>query len=175
MKGGNREERGGFASRLTMLIEQAVGIIRWIAQPSLTQLMLRLALAVPFWRSGILKWNGFLQLNDTAIYLFTDEFKLHLPGGPYDFPAPAVMAFLAGSAEIIFPLLLVLGLGTRFAALGLLFMTGIVELTVPDGWPIHLSWAAMALAIMAWGPGRLSIDQTLGRLPGLSTKEGASA
>ena len=175
MKTSNREGRGGFASRLTMLIEQAVGIIRWIAQPSLTQLVLRLALAVPFWKSGILKWNGFLQLNDTAIYLFTDEFKLHLPGGPYDFPAPAVTAFLAGSAEIIFPLLLVLGLGTRFAALGLLFMTGIVELTVPEGWPIHITWAAMALAIMAWGPGRLSIDHALGRLPGLRVKEAASS
>ena len=175
MKGSNREGRGGFVSRLTMLIEQAVGIIRWIAQPSLTQLVLRLALAVPFWKSGILKWNGFLQLNDTAIYLFTDEFKLHLPGGPYDFPAPAVTAFLAGSAEIIFPLLLVLGLGTRFAAFGLLFMTGIVELTVPEGWPIHITWAAMALAIMAWGPGRLSIDHALGRLPGLRVKEAASS
>ena len=175
MKGGNREERGGFAHGLTTLIDQAVGIIRWIALPSLTQLVLRLALAVPFWRSGILKWNGFLQLNDTAIYLFTDEFKLHLPGGPYDFPAPAVMAFLAGSAEIFFPLLLVLGLGTRFAALGLLFMTGIVELTVPDGWPIHITWAAMALAIMAWGPGRLSIDHALCRLPGLRVKEAVSS
>ena len=173
MKGGNREERGGFAHGLTTLIDQAVGIIRWIAQPSLTQLVLRLALAVPFWKSGILKWNGLLQLNDTAIYLFTDEFKLHLPGGPYDFPAPAVTAFLAGSAEIIFPLLLVLGLGTRFAAFGLLFMTGIVELTVPEGWPIHITWAAMALGIMAWGPGRLSIDHALGRLPGLRVKEAA--
>ncbi len=123
--------------------------------------MLRLALSVPFWKSGILKWNGFLQLNDTAVYLFSDEFKLHLPGGPYDFPAPAAMAFLSGCGEIIFPVLLVLGLGTRFAALGLLFMTCIVELTVPDGWPIHITWAAMALAIMAWGPGRLSIDHAL--------------
>ena len=175
MKGGNREERGGFAHGLTTLIDQAVGIIRWIAQPSLTQLILRLALAVPFWKSGILKWNGFLQLNDTAIYLFTDEFKLHLPGGPYDFPAPAVMAFLSGSGEIIFPLLLVLGLGTRFAALGLLFMTGIVELTVPEGWPIHITWVAMALAIMAWGPGRLSIDHALCRLPGLRVKEAVSS
>ena len=64
---------------------------------------------------------GFLRLNDTAITLFTDEFKLHLPGGPYDFPAaPAVMAFLSGCGEIGFPVLLVLGLGTRFAATGLL-------------------------------------------------------
>ena len=85
------------------------------------------------------------------------------------------MAFLTGCGEIIFPVLLVLGLGTRFAALGLLFMTCIVELTVPDGWPIHITWAAMALAIMAWGPGRLSIDHALSRLSGLRVKEAASA
>jgi putative oxidoreductase len=172
---GKPEERGGVVQGLATIIDRAVGIIRWIAQPTLAQLVLRLALAVPFWKSGILKWNGFLQLNDTAIYLFSDEFKLHLPGGPYDFPAPAVMAFLSGCGEIIFPVLLVLGFATRFAALGLLLMTCIVELTVPDGWPIHITWAAMALAIMAWGPGRLSIDHALSRLPGLRAKEAASA
>jgi len=171
MTRGQREERVGVVHRLTTIIDQAAEIVGWIAQPSLAQLMLRLALAVPFWKSGILKWNGILQLNDTAIDLFTDEFKLHLPGGPYDFPAPAVMAFLSGCGEIIFPVLLVLGFGTRFAALGLLFMTCIVELTVPDGWPIHITWAAMALAIMAWGPGRLSVDHLLCRWPGLRAKE----
>src|ERR1700740_353983 len=164
MKPSNGQERGGVVGPATTIIDQAVGITRWIAQPSLAQLMLRLALAVPFWRSGILKWGGFLQLNDTAIDLFTDEFKLHLPGGPYDFPAPALMAFLSGSGEIIFPVLLVLGLGTRFAALGLLFMTVIVELTVPEGWPVHITWAAMALGIMAWGPGRFSVDYLLRHL-----------
>ena len=175
MKAGTREERSGVVDQLMTLFDQAVGIIRWIAQPSLAQFMLRLALAVPFWKSGILKWNGFLQLNDTAIYLFTEEFKLHLPRGPYDFPAPAAMAFLSGCGEIIFPVLLVLGFGTRFAALGLLFMTCIVELTVPDGWPIHLTWAAMALGIMAWGPGRLSVDYAIGRLPGLCASNAANA
>jgi putative oxidoreductase len=141
-----------------LLADRAGGVIRAIAQPSLVQLVLRVALAVPFWRSGILKWDGFLQLNDTAVTLFSDEFMLHLPGGPYPFPAPALMAFLSGSGEIIFPILLVLGFATRFAGLGLLCMTAIVELTVPDGWPVHITWAAMALAIMAWGPGRISID-----------------
>ena len=141
-----------------LLIDWASRLVQEVALPSLVQLVMRLALAVPFWRSGILKWNGFLKLSDTAVALFSDEFMLHLPGGPYHFPAPAVMAFLSGCGEIMFPVLLVLGLGTRFAALGLLFMTLIVELTVPEGWPIHLTWAAMALGIMAWGPGRISID-----------------
>jgi putative oxidoreductase len=137
-------------------------LVEQLAQPWLVQLILRIAIAVPFWKSGILKWQGFLQLNDTAITLFTDEFQLHLPGGPYPFPAPAVVAFLSGCGEVLFPVLIVLGIGTRFAAIGLLLMTCIIELTVPDGWPIHLTWAAMALGIAAWGPGRISLDYLLG-------------
>ena len=141
-------------------------VISAIATPSLTQFVLRCSLAVPFWRSGVNKWDGFLQLSDTAVLLFSLEFQLHLPGGPYPFPAPAVFAFVAGSAEILLPILLVLGLATRLAALGLLVMTLVVELTVPDGWPIHVTWAAMALGIMAWGPGRASLDHLIGRRKG---------
>ena len=144
--------------RIGGLVERASAIVRAIAQPSLTQLVLRCALAVPFWRSGVNKWDGFLQLNDVAVLLFSSEFKLHLPGGPYAFPAPGVMAFAAGSAEILLPILLVFGLATRFSALGLLVMTLVVQLTAPSGWPLHLTWAAMALGIMAWGPGRVSLD-----------------
>ena len=147
-------------------MERANAIVRAIAQPSLTQLVLRFGLAIPFWRSGVNKWDGFLQLNDVAVLLFSSEFKLHLPGGPYPFPAPGAFAFAAGSAEILLPILLVLGLGTRLAALGLLAMTLVVQLTVPDGWPLHMTWAAMALGIMAWGPGRLSLDHGIERLGG---------
>jgi len=149
--------------RLGLLVEKANLVIETLAQPSFVQLVMRLALAVPFWKSGILKWDGFLKLSDTAVTLFTDEFMLHLPGGPYHYPMPTVMAFLSGCGEITFPVLLVLGLATRFAAMGLLFMTVIVELTVPDGWPVHITWAAMALGIMAWGPGRISLDNVVHR------------
>lgn len=151
-----------FPAVLISAIGTAKRLIQTLAQPWLAQLVLRLALAVPFWKSGILKWHGFLRLNDTAIDLFTQEFRLHLPGGPYPFPAPAIFAFLSGCGEVTFPVLLVLGLGTRFAAAGLILMTCIVELTVPDGWPIHLTWLAMALGIAAWGPGLISIDYLLG-------------
>jgi putative oxidoreductase len=153
---GRRQGVGG-------LVERVDAIVCAIAQPSLTQLVLRFGLAVPFWRSGVNKWDGFLQLNDVAVLLFSSEFMLHLPGGPYAFPAPGVMAFAAGSAEILLPVLLVLGLATRLAALGLLAMTIVIQLTVPDGWPLHLTWAAMALGIMAWGPGRISLDYWIGR------------
>jgi putative oxidoreductase len=155
---------------LVCLAGKAIGLMQIIAFPSLVQLVMRLALAVPFWKSGSLKWAGFLKLNDTAVTLFTEEFTLHLPSGPYHYPAPALMAFLSGCGEITFSVLLVLGLATRFAALGLLFMTLIIELTVPDGWPIHITWAAMALSIMAWGPGRVSVDHMVGRIFGLSNE-----
>jgi putative oxidoreductase len=154
-------QRGGWQAVIGTLVERGNDVVRAIAQPSLTQLILRFALAVPFWRSGVNKWDGLLQLNETAVLLFSSEFQLHLPGGPYAFPAPAVMAFAAGSAEILLPILLVLGLATRFGAFGLLVMTLVVQLTVPGGWPLHLTWAAMALGIMAWGPGRLSFDHLI--------------
>nr|WP_312032690.1 DoxX family protein [Sinorhizobium psoraleae] len=134
------------------------GLIAAIAPTSLAQFALRVGLAVPFWRSGISKWDGFLQLNDVAVLLFTSEFQLHLPGGPYPFPAPAVTAFVVACAEVLLSTLLVLGLATRLVALGLLAMTIVIQLTVPDGWPIHLTWAAMALGIITWGAGRLSVD-----------------
>jgi putative oxidoreductase len=155
----DRERRPGWSA----LVERTNAGLRAIAQPSLTQLALRFGLAVPFWRSGVNKWDGFLQLNDVAVLLFRSEFKLHLPGGPYAFPAPGLMAFAAGSAEILLPVLLVLGLATRWAAFGLLMMTLVVQLTVPDGWPLHLTWAAMAFGVMAWGPGRVSLDHWIGR------------
>lgn len=137
------------------------GLLSW---PGLTQFALRIALAVPFWQSGLLKWSGFAQLNETALLLFSEEFRLHLPGGPYGFPAPEAAAFLAGTIEVVAPILLVVGLGTRFVALVLLLMTMVVQLTIPDGWPVHLSWAAMALGLMSWGPGRLSLDHALAKV-----------
>jgi putative oxidoreductase len=121
--------------------------------------VLRVALAVPFFRSGLTKWDGFLQLAPSATYLFSDEFKLHIFGGIYDFPFPDLFALVDGVAEIALPILLVLGLATRFAALALLVMTGVIQLVVPEGWAnFHLPWAGLALAIIALGPGPLSLD-----------------
>ena len=95
--------------------------------------------------------------------MFEEIFKLHILGGEYPFPMPVVVAHLVGMAEITLPILLILGLGTRFVALGLLIMTGIIQLTIPEGWAnFHLPWASMALAIIALGPGSLSLDRVIG-------------
>ncbi len=132
---------------------------------SVARPVLRVALAVPFFRSGLTRWDGFLSLAPSAEYLFEEEFKLHLFGGVFDIPAPLVVAHLTSLAEITLPVLLVIGLATRFAALGLLAMVGVIQLVVPDGWAnFHLPWAALAIAIVALGAGPLSLDALILRL-----------
>jgi putative oxidoreductase len=143
-------------------------VVEWLARPAriVAPPVLRIALAVPFFKSGLTKWDGFLSLSPAAEFLFQDEFKLHIFGQAHDFPIPTTFAYLDGIAEIVLPVLLVIGLATRFSALALLVMTGVIQLVVPDGWAnFHLPWAGLALAIIALGPGALSLDHLLGELP----------
>jgi putative oxidoreductase len=149
---------------LLRIIDQAESLIARLVPSSLASLVLRVALAIPFYKSGLTKWDGFLKISDTPELLFTEEFKLHILGRSYDYPFPVVMAWGSSLAEIILPVLLVIGWGTRFAAFGLLLMTALIQLTIPDGWAnFHLPWAAMAIAIILLGPGRLSADWLLRR------------
>lgn len=114
-------------------------------------LILRLPVAAVFWRSGQTKLDGW-QLSDSALELFTNEYKLPLID-------PAIAAYLATFAEHLFPILLVLGLATRFAAFALLIMTLVIEIFVyPDAWPTHGTWTACFLVLMAQGAGRISLD-----------------
>jgi putative oxidoreductase len=147
----------GGAAAANLLQEMVDGLARVasVAAPP----VLRIALAVPFFRSGLTKWDGFLTLSPAAAYLFEDEFKLHVFGRVHDFPFPLVVAWFDGLAEIVLPVLLVVGLATRFSALAILVMTAVIQLVVPEGWAnFHLPWAAMAIALIALGPGRLSLD-----------------
>jgi len=154
-------------ARMDFVIRTANTAASWLGRLALLVAppVLRVALAMPFFRSGLTRWDGFLSLSPSAAYLFEEEFKLHIFGATFDFPMPLVVAHITGTAEIILPILLVLGLGTRFAALGLLVMTGVIQLVVPDGWAnFHLPWAAMALGLIALGPGPLSFDRVLDRM-----------
>ncbi len=151
-----------FASA-TVLIGALAGWIGWVAS-FVARPLLRVALAIPFLRSGLTKWDGFLSLSPAAQYLFEEMFQLHLFGRTYPFPAPDIVAYIDAVAEIVLPVLLLAGLATRFSAFGLLVMTGVIQLTVPEGWAnFHLPWAALAVAIMALGPGALSLDRLIER------------
>jgi putative oxidoreductase len=115
---------------------------------SLLAVPLRLAAATVFWNSAMTKlanWN-------TAVELFAEEYKVPLL-------PPELAAYMALSIELTMPVLLVLGLATRAAALVLLGMTAVIEVFVyPLAWPTHIQWAAMLLVLLCRGPGKLSLD-----------------
>ena len=148
-----------FTWRLRRALDGLAGIARAIAPP-----LLRIALALPFLRSGLTRSNGFLSIAPGTLYLFENQFKLHLFGNVIDLPAPDTLAFATGIAEITLPILLFAGLATRVAAFALLIMTGVIQLVFPDGWvTFHLYWAALAVSIVALGPGPLSVDYLIDR------------
>ena len=127
---------------------------------SLLLLVQRLGIAAVFFMSGRTKIadGTWLTLSDGAFELFRTDYAL-----PFIAPLPATYA--ATTAEHLLPILLVLGLCTRFAAGGLLVMTAVIEIFVyPDAWPTHLSWAGMLLPLIALGGGKLSLDRVF-RLP----------
>jgi putative oxidoreductase len=143
------------ASTFFYRAERFVTRLGWILGP----IAARIALALPFLRSGRTRWDGFLTISPGTAYLFEDQFKLHIFGHLYAFPAPDRVAFIVGCAEIILPVLLLVGLATRFSAFGLLIMTAVIQLVFPEAWVnFHLYWASLALAVMALGPGPVSLD-----------------
>jgi len=135
------------------LIERAIAFLEQIPY-SLVALAARIFPAAVFWQSGQTKLEGW-HLSDNAIYLFREEYKLPLID-------PVIAAHLAAFAEHFFPILLVLGLATRFAALALLGMTLVIEIFVyPGAWPTHGTWAACFLILIARGAGAWSLDHVI--------------
>tara|TARA_R110001599_G_scaffold351965_1_gene585322 strand:+ start:10867 stop:11328 length:462 start_codon:yes stop_codon:yes gene_type:complete len=128
----------------------------------------RFSIAAVFWKSGQTKVEGLAidfingefqfgwpHLSFSANYLFSDEYNLPLI-------PPEWAAVSAASAEHIFPILILLGLATRFSALALLVMTLTIQVFVyPDAYPTHGVWAAVLLYLMAKGPGKWSLDHWL--------------
>lgn len=155
------------ASPLTRGLQRAVAAMEGIPH-SFIALVARFSIAAVFWNSGQTKVQGFVlnlvsgefspgwpRLSDSALALFRDEYRL-------PFIAPEWAAPLAATAEHVFPLLLLLGLATRFSALALLGMTLVIQVFVyPGAYATHGTWAAVLLFLMARGPGTVSLDHAL--------------
>ena len=143
--------------KLANLYLRATTLAAWLLPPSLLLLVQRLGVASIFFLSGRTKVSGLLTITDSTYELFRGDYRLPLV-------PPELAAHAATYSEHLFPILLVLGLGTRFAALALLGMTSVIEIFVyPDAWSTHLSWAGLLLPIVAMGGGRWSLDALLGR------------
>ena len=149
----------------------------------LSSLFLRLLVAKVFLASGLTKWNGFFQFNTEKYDLFLYEFFCPDPvregalllcnAETLDYEEGSAIvrfiestAFMTGVLEVALPVLLIVGLFTRFAALGLLGMTLFIQLAVFPEWSHWWNpaawWAASLLAIVAFGPGRIALDRVFG-------------
>ena len=131
-------------------------------------LLARIGLAFTFWLSGQTKIEGLVldpfglqvqwgwpHVSESALELFRSEYALPLL-------PPEWAALMAATAEHVLPLMLILGLGTRVAALGVLGMTLVIQVFVyPLAFPTHALWAASALALLVHGGGRLALDRPL--------------
>jgi len=156
-----------FIGKLSGLVRWAVGFFSCLPN-SLIALIGRFSIAAVFWKSGQTKIEGFAldfisgefafgwpSLSDSAVALFQEEYKLPLI-------PPELAAPLAAFAEHFFPVLILIGLATRFSALALLVMTLTIQIFVyPDAYPTHGVWAAVLLFLVARGAGVISVDHLL--------------
>ncbi len=121
-----------------------------LASP-IANLLIRLWVANVFFKSGLTKIKSW----DSTMYLFENE---------YDVPLlPAEFAAMLGTTvELVFPVLLVLGLAGRFSAFVLFAFNIMAVISYPDLNPAgirdHQVWGIMLLVPLLYGPGKLSID-----------------
>ena len=116
---------------------------------ALPVLVMRIGVALVFWRSGQAKLPFG---NDTVLTLFREEYALPLL-------PPELAAYLATTIELSCPVLLVIGVLTRPAAAVLLAQTLIIQILIyPMNYPDHLLWAGPLLYLLLRGPGTWSFD-----------------
>jgi len=117
------------------------------------QFVLRLGVALAFWRSGNVKiasWHSTLQL-------FENEYNVPLL-------PPEIAAYLATTVELVTPILLLFGFATRLGAAAMLGMTLVIQIFVyPENYPDHLLWAGPLLYLILRGPGAFSVDHLIRR------------
>jgi putative oxidoreductase len=120
---------------------------------SLHQLLFRLALAGVFLRAGLIKITSW----ESTVALFADEYKVPVL-------APHLAAAMAASFEVGCSVLLLLGLGTRLAALPLIGMIMTIQIFVyPQAWSEHLVWGSILLLLLTRGGGTVSLDHLIAR------------
>ena len=118
----------------------------------LAALAARIYVGQAFFLSGLTKIRDW----DTTIALFTDEYKVPLL-------PPALAALMGTTGELLLPVLLVLGLGGRFAALGLSVVNAVAVVSLQEIAPAalqqHVFWGSLLAGIAIFGPGPWSLER----------------
>ena len=143
------------------------GTTAWLATwlGSVTLLSMRIWVALAFWQAGFVK----LASPETTRYLFENMY--HVP-----LLSPDFAAVLGAWIELVVPWFIGLGLLSRPFALFLFIYNVIAFASYPALWPHgfwhglfgtaafadHKIWGLMLMAVIAWGPGKLSLDTLAG-------------
>lgn len=137
---------------LTNLARPIIKLLEFLGPVAL--LGIRLSIAWDFWKSGVNKFQSW----DSTLWLFENEY--HVP-----LLSPKIAAYVGTGAELLFPTMLAIGLGGRFAAVSLFVFNIIAVVSYPtlnpNGVYQHQLWGLMLLIPMFYGPGKLSIDHLL--------------
>lgn len=101
--------------------------------------------------------SGLTKLRDwsTTVALFTDEY--HVPLLP-----PELAAAMGTTGELVLPVLLILGLGGRFAALGLSVVNVVAVISLSEIAPAalqqHITWGVILAFLALFGCGKWAVD-----------------
>ena len=124
----------------------------------LASLLARLYVGNVFISSGLTKLRDW----DITLALFTDEYKVPLL-------SPEVAAFMGTGGELVLPVLLVLGVGGRFSALGLCVVNAVAVISLQEIAPAalqqHITWGVLLAGLAIFGNGRWALDSWLKALP----------
>ena len=127
---------------------------------SLIALLARRSVAWQVWSAGRDRVDGGFDVwvpRSSTMTMYLGGWNLRWI--PYE-----VAAIATQIAEFVLPVLLAVGLASRFAAFGLLVLVIVFEIFVhPGPYALHGMWAALLLLIIKAGPGSISLDSALGR------------
>ena len=114
-------------------------------------------LAARFYVAWVFFASGLTKINDweTTLLLFEYEYAVPLL-------SPVVAAWLGTVGELLFPVLLALGLLSRFSAIALSIVNIVAVISLseiaPAAYNLHLIWGGLLAAVICFGPGKLSTD-----------------
>lgn len=119
-------------------------------------LLVRVFVASVFFNSGLTKIANW----SSTVSLFENVYAVPLL-------PPELAAWLGTGVELVFPVLLLFGLGTRFAAAVLFVFNIVAVISYPDlgevGLKDHQTWCLLLLVTLLHGPGKWSLDHLFGR------------
>ena len=117
----------------------------------LAALAARAYLAQVFFLSGLTKLRDW----DTTLLLFTEEYRVPLL-------SPGVAAVMGTAGELVLPVLLLVGLAGRFAAMGLGVVNAVAVISLAEIAPAalqqHITWGVLLAALALYGVGWWSVD-----------------